>query len=53
VAILLKFLSLYFLKKQLIKKVDLRIVPSEFMIDVLHEKRWIQKEKIKTLPHFI
>ncbi len=53
VMIFLKFLNIHFLKKQLEKKVDLWIVPSEFMIDTIHHKRWIPKEKIKVLPHFI
>ena len=48
-----KFISLLLLKKQLIKKVDIWIVPSNFMIDIVHQKRQIPLRKIIVLPHFI
>ena len=53
IIIWLKFMSLLLLKKQLMKKVDMWIVPSRFMVDVLHKKRNIPLIKITTLPHFI
>ncbi len=47
-----KYFKLYFLKKILIKYVDIHIVPSDFMVDIL-KKRWIKKKKIRVLKHFI
>ena len=53
IIIWLKFMSIWMLKKQLMKKVDTWIVPSAFMIDILHQKRQIPLGKIVVLPHFI
>lgn len=53
IIIWLKFLSMWMLKKQLIKKVDMWIVPSSFMIEILHKKRDISHRKITVLSHFI
>lgn len=49
----LKFINLQLLKKQLTKKVDTRIVPSDFMVSILHQKRHIPTEKIQVLANFI
>jgi hypothetical protein len=51
--IALKFANIRMVKKQLERKVNLRTVPSTFMVDILHQKRGIPKEKILALPHFI
>jgi hypothetical protein len=49
---ILKFFKLYFLRKILINYVDVHLVPSEFMIDIL-KNRWIEENKVKVLRHFI
>ena len=49
---ILKFFKLYFLRKNLINYVDVHLVPSEFMIDIL-KNRWIEENKVKVLRHFI
>lgn len=51
--IALKYLNVLFVKKQLIKKVDIWFVPSPFLVDLLHQKRGIPLRKIIVLPHFI
>ncbi len=51
--VILKFANLRILKKQLERKVDLWVVPSLFMVDILSQKREIPKDKILVLPHFI
>jgi len=48
----LKYFKLYFLRKILVKYVDVHLIPSDFMVDILI-KRWIDKRKIKVLSHFI
>lgn len=53
IVIWLKFLSVWMVKRQLTKKVDTWIVPSQFMVDVIHKKRNIPLRKIVVLPHFI
>ena len=47
-----KFLSMSLLRRALIRTIDSHIVPSEFMVNYLI-KRWIPKNKIQVLPHFI
>lgn len=48
-----KYISLYLIKKQIQKKVDTCLVPSNFMKDILHKSYDIKNEKIIVLPHFI
>lgn len=47
-----KYISLHLLKKQLFK-VDKHIVPSEFLVDILHNSHTIPKKKIFCLQHFL
>ena len=53
ILIALKYLNLRLLRKQLIKKVDMRIVPSEFMVNILYTKRHIPQSHIKVIANFI
>jgi len=48
-----KFISMRLLRERLTKKIDTWFVPSEFMVEILHTRRKIPKEKIVVLPHFI
>ena len=52
ILIIFKFLSLSLIKRKLTKTMDLWFVPSSFLIDIVHTKRDIPKEKIVLLPHF-
>lgn len=52
VLIIFKFLSLSLIKKKLTKQIDMWLVPSPFLGDILHNSRHIPKEKIQLLPHF-
>ena len=52
-AIIGKYISLYLIKKQLRKKIDTFLVPSNFMKDIVHKSYTIDNEKIKIFPHFI
>lgn len=47
-----KYLSLSALKKSL-SSVDKHLVPSDFMIDIVHNSHKIPKEKISSLEHFL
>jgi hypothetical protein len=48
-----KYILLRLIKKQLKKRIDLHIVPSEFIKPILHKSYGITEEKITILPHFI
>ncbi|MEI7918898.1 MAG: hypothetical protein WCH65_01430 [bacterium] len=48
-----KYLSLSLIKHQLKKRIDTFLVPSAFIVDIAHKSYKIDKEKIKTFPHFI
>ena len=52
-AIIGKYLSLCLIKKQLQKRMDTFLVPSDFMKDIVHKSYHIDNEKIKVFPHFI
>lgn len=52
-AIIGKYLSLCLIKKQLQKRMDTFLVPSDFMKDIVHKSYKIDQEKIKVFPHFI
>lgn len=52
-AIIGKYLALLLIKKQLKKSVDTFLVPSNFMVDIVHKSYKIDNEKIKVFPHFI
>ena len=52
-AIIGKYLSLCLIKKQLQKRMDTFLVPSDFMKDIVHKSYTIENEKIKVFPHFI
>ncbi|EKD25370.1 MAG: hypothetical protein ACD_80C00078G0004 [uncultured bacterium (gcode 4)] len=48
-----KYFSLLLIKKQLEKRMDTFLVPSDFMKDIVHKSYHIDNEKIVTFPHFI
>jgi glycosyltransferase involved in cell wall biosynthesis len=50
--ILGKYISLSLLRKSL-SRVDRHLVPSEFMVDIVHKSHYIPKEKIFCLEHFL
>lgn len=52
-AIIGKYLSLCLIKKQLQKRMDIFLVPSGFMKDIVHKSYKIENEKVKVFPHFI
>ncbi len=52
-AIIGKYFSLYFIKKQIQNRIDTCVVPSQFMEDIVHKSYKIEKENIKIFPHFI
>ena len=52
-AIIGKYLSLRLIKRQMQKRIDTFLVPSEFMVDIVHKSYKIENEKIKVFPHFI
>lgn len=52
-AIIGKYISLLFIKKQLEKRMDTFLVPSDFMKDIVHKSYHISNDKIVTFPHFI
>lgn len=52
-AIIGKYVSLRLIKKQLKKRMDTFLVPSDFMKDIVHKSYNIDNEKIKVFPHFI
>jgi len=52
-AIIGKYLSLCLIKKQLQKRMDTFLVPSDFMVDIVHKSYKIDINKIKVFPHFI
>ncbi|MDD3262300.1 MAG: glycosyltransferase [Candidatus Absconditabacteria bacterium] len=47
-----KYLSLSFLKKRL-TKIDKHLVPSNFLVEILHDSHQISKKKIFCLEHFL
>lgn len=47
-----KYLSLSLLRKRL-AKIDKHLVPSPFLVDILHESHQISKKKIFCLEHFL
>lgn len=53
IAMMGKYLSLLLIKKQLQRRMDTFLVPSEFMKDIVHKSYRIEDEKIATFPHFI
>lgn len=48
-----KYLTLTLLRKQLKKQVQLHLVPSIFMIPVVHKSWWISESRIKAFNHFL
>ncbi len=48
-----KYISLRLIGNQLKKNMDTFLVPSDFMIDIVHKSYKINKEAIKIFPHFI
>ena len=52
-AIVGKYALLCLIKKQLQKRMDLFLVPSDFMKDIVHKSYNIDNEKINIFPHFI
>ncbi|MEI8009066.1 MAG: hypothetical protein WCI00_06945 [bacterium] len=52
-AIIGKYLSLCLIKKQLQKRMDTFLVPSDFMKDIVHKSYEIDNKKINIFPHFI
>ena len=52
-AIFGKYISLWLIKKQLQKKIDTFLVPSNFMKDILHKSYNVSNNKIEIFPHFI
>lgn len=52
-AIIGKYLSLWLIKKQLQKRMDMFLVPSEFMKDITHKSHKIEDRKIEIFPHFM
>jgi len=52
-AIIGKYFSLRLIKKQLKKRMDTFLVPSEFMVDIVHSSYTIAEKKIKVFSHFI
>lgn len=52
-AIIGKYISLSLIKYQLQKRMDTFFVPSPFMENIVHNSYKINKDKIKTFPHFI
>jgi len=52
-AVLFKYCSVALIKNQLKKRIDLHLVPSEFMTDIIHKSYKISPDKIKAFPHFI
>jgi hypothetical protein len=52
-AIIGKYISLCLIKNQLKKRIDTFVVPSDFMVDIVHKSYKISNENIKVFPHFI
>jgi len=48
-----KFTTIRLIKQQIKKRMDTTLVPSNFMVDIVHKSYKIEKEKIKVFPHFI
>lgn len=53
IAMIGKYISLILIKKQLQKRIDTFLVPSEFMKDIVHKSYRVENEKIATFSHFI
>jgi hypothetical protein len=52
-AIIGKYILLKLIQKQLQKRMDTFLVPSDFMVNIAHKSYKINNEKIKVFPHFI
>jgi len=59
-AVLFKYCSIALIKNQLKKRIDLHLVPSEFMVDIIHKSYHISPDhgpaelgKIQAFPHFV
>jgi hypothetical protein len=52
-AVLFKYRSVRCIKYQLKRRIDLHLVPSEFMVDIIHKSYKISPDKIKAFPHFV
>ncbi len=48
-----KYLTVKLLQYMLQSKIDLHLVPSEFMIPIISKSYQLPKDKIKSFPHFI
>lgn len=48
-----KYLSVFLIRNTLKKHIDIHLVPSDFMIDIIQKSYKISPEKIQTLSHFI
>lgn len=53
ISVLLKFIWNSIIRKLLINNIDLHIIPSEFMKDILENNYWVEKKKVVVLEHFI
>lgn len=52
-AIFWKYISLSLIKNQLKKRINTYLVPSTFMVDIVHKSYNINKDNIINFPHFI
>jgi len=59
-AVMFKYCSVALIKYQLKKRIDLHLVPSEFMVDIIHKSYKISTDhgpaelgKISAFPHFV
>ena len=52
-AIIGKYISLCLIERQLKKRINTFVVPSDFMVDIVHKSYKISNEDIKVFPHFI
>lgn len=48
-----KYISLKLIQNQLKKRIDTFLVPSDFMVDIVHKSYRISKASIKVFSHFI
>jgi len=53
IATIWKFTTIRLIKQQIKKRMDTFLVPSTFMVDIVHKSYKIAEKKIKVFPHFI
>lgn len=51
ILVLFKFISLRLIKNYIIKNIDVNLVPSDYMVDIVKDKYW-QDLNVLELPHF-